>query len=175
MGKLTGQKIAFVIAPKDFRDEEYFQPKVVLQAQGALIDTICKGDPEEVTGSKGGKAHTNALFADLKSENYAGVVFVGGEGVKEYWNDKKVHKIAQDFDQAEKLVGAICSAPVILAKAGILEDRTVTSFIDDKAEIEAEGVKWVDKTSLIDGHIVTSKGPGVAMLFGQDLLKVLIK
>lgn len=174
MGKLTGKKIAFVIAPKDFRDEEYFQPKVVLQAQGALIDTICKGDPEEVTGTKGGKAHTNAAFSDLKPENYAGVVFVGGVGVKKYWNDKKVQKVAQSFDNARKLIGAICSAPVILAKAGILKNRTVTSFKDDRAEIEAEGVKWVDKPSLIDGHIVTSKGPGVAMLFGMDLLKVLV-
>jgi protease I len=175
MGKLSNHKIVFLIAPQDFRDEEYFQPKVILQAEGAQIDTVTKGDLEEVTGSKGGKAHTNATLDDTTPQNYDALIIVGGPGVKTYFNDKKIHKIAANFYKSKKIIGAICSAPVILLNADLLKGKKVTSFEADRSTIEEAGIEWVDSSIVIDDSIVTAQGPRSAIEFGRAILKLLVE
>lgn len=174
MGKLSDKKVAFLIAPKDFRDEEYFQPKVILQAQGAQISTLSKGDLDEVTGIKGGKAHTDAKLENLTPENYDALIIVGGKGVKTYFNDKQIHQILIKFNEAQKPIGAICSAPVVLANAGILKNKKATSFKDDKITLEKQKVNWQDSSTIVDGNIVTAQGSRQAMIFGQKIAKLLI-
>lgn len=175
MGKLSQKKIVFLIAPKDFRDEEYFQPKVVFQAQGAQIITVAKGDLEEVTGTKGGKAHTDISLDELDPKNYDALIIVGGIGVKSYFNDKKIHKIIKSFHQDKKPIGAICSAPVVLANSGILKNIQITSFKQDKDKITDKKVKWIDKSVVLDQNIVTAQGPRQAMSFGQKVASLLLK
>jgi protease I len=173
MGILSGKKIAFLIAPQDFRDEEYFQPKVVLQSQGATVTTSAKGDPEEITGSKGGKARTDALMAEVTPDTYAALVFVGGPGAKVYLRDKEIHKLIQDFQAADKVIGAICYAPAMLAAAGILKGKKVTAFSEQKEFILAQGALWSDQPVVVDGAIVTAQSADTAIQFGEELATVL--
>lgn len=175
MGKLSNKKIVFLLAPNDFRDEEYFQPKVVLQAEGAQIFTAVKGDPEEVTGSKGGKAHITAPFKDLIPENFDAIVVVGGKGVKKYFNDKSIHQVLNNFNNQSKIIAAICSGPVVLANAGLLTSKKVTSWDKEKDILEAQKAIWVNKPTITDGNIITSQGPQTAIDFGQQIINSLIK
>jgi protease I len=171
--KLTGKKIAFIVAPKNFRDEEYFQPKVVLQSQGAAVLTFAKGDPEEMPGNQGGKARTDAKFNDLNSDDYDGLVFVGGNGAKIYFENKKIHKLIRQFIDKNKVIGAICIATTILAKAGVLENKQVTSTEDQKETIKSFGAKWLDQAIVVDGNIITANGPEAALKFGSKLAQML--
>jgi len=175
MGKLSDKKIAFLIAPKDFRDEEYFKPKVVLQAKGAQVFTFAKGDPEEVTGSKNGKAHTTAKFEEVNPENFDAIVVVGGQGVQQYFDDIDIHQKLIQFFQAGKLVTAICSGPVVLANAGILSGKKVTSWDQEKDKLQAAGAIWQDQKTVIDGNLITSQGPKTAMDFGMKISQELSK
>lgn len=173
MEKIKNTKIAFLIAPHDFRDEEYFQPKVILQSRGIEVDTVAKGNPEEVTGSQGGKAHTDAVFEDVKPENYDGIVIVGGPGVKDYFDDKQVHQTVREFMNKNKVIGAICSGPRVLANAGILNSTKVTSFIKDREAIEERGIVWVSQPVVVDGLVVTAQGPDEAIEFGEKIVSIL--
>ena len=120
MGRLSGKKVLMVVAPSKFRDEEYFQPKVIIQASGAIVETAADTQEEEATGTQGGKAKIDVPLRKIKPAHYAGVVFVGGPGAREYFQDEQAKKLAQEFAQLGKVVGAICIAPTILANAGIL-------------------------------------------------------
>lgn len=173
MGKLTDKKIAFLIAPKDFRDEEYFRPKVALQAEGAQIFTFAKGDPEEVTGSSNGKAHTTVKFDEVTPGTFDCLIIVGGKGVKKYFNDKSIHALVRSFYESDKLIAAICSGPVVLANAGILKGKKVTSWIKEKEVLVAVGAKWQNQTTVIDGNLITSQGPETAMEFGIKIGEML--
>ncbi len=167
------KRVAILIAPSDFRDEEYFQPKVMLDAVGIQVSTIAKGNPDEVTGIKGGKAHVDAKFEDLKAEAYDGILIVGGKGALAYVNDNQVHEIIREFAMIGKPIAAICIAPVILAKSGILKGKKATVYKDGIEDLKKEGAIYMDDTIIADGNIITACDFSVARQFGSQVaLKV---
>lgn len=171
---IRDNKVAFVLAPKDFRDEEYFQPKVILQSRGIKINTIVKNDQEEVTGMNGGKAHIDAKFEDLTPENYNAIIFVGGRGVVKYFDNKEIHKKVLSFIKADKIVAAICAAPTILAKAGILRGVKITAFEDQLEEIKKSGAIIIDQDIVTDKKIITARDAKSGIAFGEAIVKALI-
>lgn len=171
-GKI-GKKVVMVIAPKNFRDEEYFQPKVVLQATGIEVVTSSQTKEEEATGIKGGKAKIDKPLGDLKAKDYDGLVFVGGQGATFYFRNKKVWDLVKDFHKAGKVIGAICIAPTILANAGILKGKKVTAYSSEGKKLTAKGAKMTNKAIEVDGRIVTAQGPEVALAFGQKIVDLL--
>jgi len=173
MGSLTSKKVAMIIAPRNFRDEEYFQPKVVLQAEGAMIDTIADTKEEEATGMKGGKAKIDKTLDKAKAVDYGAVVFVGGSGAAKYFTNQKAISLAKEAVEANKVVGAICIAPSILANAGVLEGKKATCFSSEKQKLQKTGAQVQDKPVVVDGKIITASGPEAAMDFGRELVKAL--
>ena len=173
MGELSGKKIVMVVAPKDFRDEEYFQPKVMLQAIGVEIVTAAKSDEEEATGVQGGKAKIDLNLKDIKTKDYEGIIFIGGQGAKVYFQDKIILKLAKEFFKAGKVVAAICIAPSILANADILKGKRVTAFPSEEKNLIKHQAILTNKPVEVDGTIVTAKNSEVALEFGQKLVEVL--
>jgi len=163
--------VAMLIAPKDFRDEEYFQPKVMLEAVGIQVSTVAKGDPEEVTGIKGGKAHIDAKLEEINPLVYDGLILVGGKGSEVYFTNRKVHELVKSMYKANKIVAAICIAPVILAKAGILKNHKATVHQDGISIFKNNGAEYISKPLVIDGNIITAKDFTAAMSFGDAIAK----
>ena len=112
-------KIVLVIAQQNFRDEELFHTKEELEK--ACNETVVASRKKgECTGKLGGKANAEISLEEIKTGDYQGVIFVGGGGAAEYFNDSTAQKIAKEFFKEGKLVCAICIAPSILANAGLL-------------------------------------------------------
>lgn len=172
MGILTGKKVLMVIAPKNFRDEEFFKPRVVLQSEGAGVVVTSK-TTEEATGALGGKVKPDINLSQVNVQDYDAIVFVGGPGSSVYFNDQQVLDLAKEAVGQNKVVGAICIAPSILANAGVLQNRKATSFSSERGNLEAKGVNFVDQPVVVDGKIVTATGPQAAETFGQKLTEVL--
>jgi len=173
MGNLTGKKVLMIVGSKDFRDEEYFQPKVVLQAAGVEVVTVAKTNEEEATGIKGGKAKIDKLLNQVQAKDYDALVFVGGQGSKTYFRDKEAWDLARDFDKSDKVIGAIGIAPVILANAGLLKGKKATVISSEEKKLIAKGAKVTGKSIEVDGKIVTAIGPEAALAFGQKLVNIL--
>lgn len=170
------KKILMVVAFKDFRDEEYFIPKEVLEKAGFSIDTTStqKG---VATGIEGGQAVVHVGLDEINLENYKAVIFVGGSGMAKELDNLDFHKLAKDFYQADKVITAICIAPALLAKAGILENKkaTVWSSALDKSFIkilEENGTIYEDSSVVVDGKIITANGPDAAEEFGEAIKKL---
>lgn len=69
-------------------------------------------------------------------------------------------------------VAAICAAPIVLAKAGLVKDRNVTAYPaqDVYRELNEAGAHIVkDENVVLDGNMLTANGPGAAMLFGYSI------
>jgi protease I len=172
MGLLTGKKVLMILAPKDFRDEEYFKTRVVLQGNGAQVLTTAQG-VEEATGVLGGKAKVDLSLDKVVVDDYEAIVFIGGPGAQSYFTNKKVLALASRAVGLNKVVGAICIAPSILANAGVLQNKKVTSFSSEEKNLKQKGAKFTGKDVEVDGEIVTASGPQVAEAFGQELVKLL--
>jgi len=167
------KKILMVVALKDFRDEEYFIPKEVLERAGFSIDTTST-EKGIAIGSQGGEAVVHIGLDEINLENYKAIVFCGGSGMANELDNQNFHKLVKDFYQDDKIVAAICISPVLLAKAGILEDRkaTVWSSALDKSFIrvlEENGAIYEDSPVVIDNKIITANSPDAAEDFGKAI------
>jgi 4-methyl-5(b-hydroxyethyl)-thiazole monophosphate biosynthesis len=97
----------------------------------------------------------------------------GGKGADNLANDERIVRLVQKQYQAGKWLGAICAAPKVLASAGLLQGKKVTSFpgaLDASMGIDYD---WIDQPVVVDGKVVTSKGPGTAMDFALTLIELL--
>jgi protease I len=171
---LEGKKVVLVIAASNFRDEEYFTPKEILTRAGATVITV-SSSLKEARGMLGGKAQPELLVKDIKVDEVAGVIFIGGIGSSEYWNDPVAHRVAQETHQKGKVVAAICIAPVTLLNAGLLKGKKVTGFSSIKNQLVQGGANYTGKPVEVDGRIITGYGPEAAEAFGEALKKALSK
>ncbi len=172
--KLNDKNILMVIASKNFRDEEYFIPYDILQKEGAKITTASsiKG---EIVGIEGGEARSALTLKEADVKDFDAVIFIGGSGATEYFENNEAHKIIQEAVRKDKIVAAICIAPVILARAGILRGKnaTVWSSVLDKSgvkELKNGGCNASEERVVKDGKIITADGPSVAEEFAQAII-----
>lgn len=167
--------ILFIIAPHDFQDHEYEIPKKILEQAGHNVITASKISGEAI-GKFGAKVNVNFTLDNVDLNVYKAIVFIGGPGAVEYQTDEAALELAKKAFIAEKIIGAICIAPTILAYAGVLEGKKTACWNGDgiqKDVIEDHGGHFVDDDVCIDGRIVTANGPAAAEKFGHLLVKVL--
>lgn len=169
---LQEKKIAMIIANSDFRDEEYEIPKQILEQAGAEVTTV-SSSLKLARGMLGTKAKVDLLLSAVEVDKFDAIIFVGGIGAKEYWDNSIAHKIAQASVRKGKVLGAICIAPVILAKAGILQGKKATVFPQEKDKLEQKGVIYTGISIQKDGYIITAQGPKEARAFGEAIKELL--
>lgn len=169
---LTGKKVLMVIASKNFRDEEYGQPRKVLEQAGAEVTVACSS-LETAKGKLGLEVKPDILITEADEREYDGIVFVGGGGSQEYFDSPVAHKLAQSFHKSGKLTSAICIAPSILANAGLLRNKKATAFPSSVETLTAKGAVFTGGGVESDGVIVTGSGPEAATQFGRKLTEVL--
>ena len=80
-------------------------------------------------------------------------------------------EIIKEYDAAGKYICAMCAAPVVLEKAGLLEGRKFTAYMGYDKKIKA-GTFLEDKI-VVDGNLVTSRGPATAYAFAYKLVDLL--
>lgn len=161
-------RVLMVIAQDVFRDEEYAQPKQILESRGAEVSTASV-HAGNCRGKLGTSAHAGLGIAEARAEDYEAVVFVGGGGAQCFFDDPVAHRLARDAFEAGKVVGAICIAPSVLARAGLLEGVRATAFPSQEADLRAHGAIWTGIPVETDGRIVTASGPEAAAAFGEAL------
>lgn len=101
------------------------------------------------------------------------VVFIGGPGTTEYFNNKEVHNIAKQTLKQKKILGAICLAPNILANAGVLRGVKATCYASFSQANSKSGIKIEDADVVVDRRIVTGNGPGATKEFTEKLIEEL--
>lgn len=162
----------FVIAEKIFRDEEYVVPKEILTNSDIKVITAST-TTDEAIGKLGMKVQPDILLTETNVDELDALVFIGGGGAEQYFDDPLSHRLAQESLQKGKIVGAICIAPVILANAGILKGKQATVFPDGKSALDKGGAHYTGASVETDGNIVTASGPEAADAFGEALVKLL--
>lgn len=166
--------ILLIIAPKDFRDEELFVTQAELEKSGfqTIIASTVKG---ECIGSKGGKAISSYLLDEININDYATIIYIGGMGSRVYFEHPKAISLAKEMNTSGGPVAAICIAPVILAKAGLLNHKKATVFSSEIETIEAHGAYYTGMDVTVDGNIITAYGPQSALRFAKRIAEKLGK
>ena len=166
------KKAAMFIAFQGFRDEEYTEPKKILEAAGIKVDTV-----STAKGLARGKfrvtAQVDKTIDEITPADYNALTLVGGPGALDHLDNRKVYKIFQQAAAQGKVIGAICISPVVLAHAGLLTGKTVACFPDGAEEVKKAGAKYTGSDLEVDGKLVTANGPIPAKKYGQALVELL--
>ena len=161
-----------VVSPIDFQDKEYNDSREILEGAGALIK-VASIQGEVAKGASGTEVSLDLTVSEVNIDDFDAVVFIGGGGMVEIIDDESLQVLAKKFYNADKLITAICVAPAILAKAGILEGKQATSWDGAKEDLRIGGAIYTGDVVTQDKKIITGNGPMAAKEFGEKIVEVL--
>jgi protease I len=165
-----------VIAPERFRDEELLEPQRALEACGVTV-TVASTRSGVAHGTRGARVRVDCTVRRARAAGYDGLAIAGGAGAPAHlWDSEPLRALARSLVAAGRPVGAICLAPPVLARAGLLAGRRATTFPSDRAIVELKrgGATYVEQAVVLDGTVVTARGPEAAAAFGEALITLLV-
>ncbi len=165
-------KVLMIIATNNFRDEEYERPREIFEANGMEV-VVASSSLDIARGMLGMTVKPDILVDEVRVEDYAAIVFVGGSGADEYYTNSSALSIAKEAANSNKILAAICIAPVTLANAGVLAGKRATVFSSKINEIKNKGAIYVAEDVVKDGNIITASGSQAAYRFGQTIVEAL--
>lgn len=140
----------------------------------AEIDTVVAGLHDgRITSSRKVNVIPDTVIDTVKAEDFDMIVLPGGQPGADNMNaDTRVKDLIRNFIKKGKLAGAICAAPIVLAAAGVLKGKRATSYPTYKDKVG--DVIYEEKTVVVDGNVLTSRGPGTALYFGLAIVERLV-
>ncbi|AEJ60926.1 ThiJ/PfpI domain-containing protein [Spirochaeta thermophila DSM 6578] len=172
MASLSGVKVVMIIAHENFRDEELLETREELLDAGASV-TVASSSRTPATGMLGARVTPDKTLQEIRVDDYDAVIFVGGTGAHEYFSNRQALDLARQAYEKGKIVGAICIAPSILARAGILRGKKATCWSGESGTLVANGATYTGRPVERDGRIITANGPSAARQFGRALVEAL--
>ncbi len=165
-------KVLLAIAQRGFQDIEYDAVRKALTAAGYEVVTasLQRG---KATGTSGAFVDVDLSLAEAVAADYAAVVFIGGEGTPSLYGNADAHRLAREAAERGKVLAAICLAPVILARAGLLDGKRATVYPSASRELTEGGATYTGVGVEIDGRLVTGDGPESAGQFAQTIIELL--
>jgi protein deglycase len=125
-----------------------------------------------VTGSHGITLEPDASLEDVLDESFDMVALPGGmPGAKHLAEDSRLRDLLRRMTHEDRYTAAICAAPGVLAKAGLLAGKRATSFPGFLTPEIAPQTCIVEDPVVVDGKVITSRGAGTAMDFALALIQ----
>jgi protease I len=165
---MENKKVLFVVVP-NFRDGELVITENVLTAKGALIyyASLQKGD---IVGNEGTTVEAEYAVEEVDPSDFDVVIFVGGPGMTRELDNIELQNLSKKFYESGKLTTAICIAPAMMAKAGLLTGKKATVFPTGKGFLIENGVNYTGNTVEKDGSIITADGPESSTAFANEII-----
>jgi len=167
-----GMKILVALAD-GFEEIEAMNVIDILRRAG--IEVVTAGLKEGlVEGAHGVRVLPDTTLDRIDQQDLDGLVLPGGApGFINLGKDERILRMAREMNQANKYVAAICAAPSVLIKAGVLQGRRATVHPSGEAEVKSCAQFSSDRV-VVDGNIITSRAPGTAMEFALKLVEVFL-
>jgi len=141
----------------------------------AGINVVTAGlDDQIITASRGMKLVADTNLDQVLEDDFDMIVLPGGlPGADHLNNDPRIQSLVKKMANSNKYTAAICAAPRVLATAGLLEGKHATSFPGSLDQFPVKTMTYEEKAVVVDGKIITSRGPGTAMDFTLTLIELL--
>ena len=172
--ELKGKRVA-IVATDMVEQVELLEPRKALDEAGAQTELISL-EPGEIQGfnhyDKGDKIPVDRTIEEASADEYDALLIPGGVGNPDTLRmDENVVSFVRDFFEQGKPVAAICHGPWLLVEAGVVRDRTLTSWPSIQTDIRNAGGNWVDEDVHVDQGLVTSRKPDDIPAFNQKMIE----
>lgn len=166
-----------ILIPLAQNCEELEAVTVIDLLRRARFEVVSAGLEKELTpiiASRGTRLLPDMTLDKAMTDSYDMVVLPGGLPGADYLNqDPRIIKLLTSMAAGGKYIAAICAAPRVLATANLLRGKHATSYPGTLDKMDIEGMVYLEEAVVIDGNIVTSRGPGTAMEFALTLIELL--
>jgi len=172
--ELQGKKVAFMVSNEGVEEVELRKPWEALEQAGAELTLIApvQGMVQAFDHlDKGGEYPVDKVVADTDVEEYDCLVLPGGvANPDQLRTDAMAISLIKDFYTEGKTVAAVCHAPWTLVEAGLVKDKTLTSWPSLHTDIENAGGHWVDEQVHIDDNLITARKPDDLEAFADAII-----
>lgn len=146
----------------------------LLRRAEITVVTASLAEQQQVKASRGVRLIADVWLDDVMYDDFDMIILPGGlPGATHLDQDPRIHAILKRLNQSQKGIAAICAAPLVLAHEGLLDNRKVTCFPGVLSTSDWPNIALCDDAVVIDGNILTSKGPGTAMDFALAIIEYL--
>lgn len=172
--QLTGKKIA-ILVDNGFEQVEMTAPRKALEEAGATTH-ILSPQSDRVKGWEktdwGDEFDVDVQIERARASEYDALLLPGGVMNPDHLrrNEHAVEFVRSFFEEG-KPVAAICHAPWMLAEAGVVKGRTLTSFASIRTDLQNAGAEWVDREVVVDAGLVTSRDPDDLPAFNRKMVE----
>jgi protease I len=170
---LDGKRIA-ILVEDDFEDSELIVPMWGMKNAGAKVLIVGSGSKEIYQGKRGSVAiRVDATADKVKAADFAAIIIPGGRAPARMRKYKSMVDLVKKADELGKIIAAVCHGPQLLAAAGIVKGRHLTSWPSVAAELKAAGAEWVDEAVVCNGNLITSRKPADLPRFNKAIIEAL--
>ncbi len=146
----------------------------LLRRAGIIVTTASLSQQLTLKASRQVKLVADKLLDDVLEQDFDMLLMPGGQpGTSNLDADERIHALIKRLQQAGKYLAAICAAPMVLASAGVLDGKRATSYPGALDPQKWPDIDICDDPIVIDGSIMTSRGPGTAMDFALAIIELL--
>ena len=166
------RKKALIVLAESFEEIEAITIIDILR-RGGIEVTVTSLKEKHVKGSRNIEVIADTAI-DKIALDYDAIILPGGmPGAKNLSASKEVCSLIIEMNNKKKIIAAICAAPaIVLAPLGILDNKTATCYPSMETNFNIR-TTYKEDDVVIDGNIITSRGPATAMEFAFTLVKVL--
>ncbi len=152
--------------------EELEAVTVIDLLRRAGIEVVVAGLQEgPVVASRGTVLLPDITLDQVLDEDFDMVVLPGGmPGAEHLDQDPRIHRLVQRQAEGGRYTAAICAAPKVLANAGLLNGKQATSYPGFIDAMNLPATRVLEQSVVVDGRVITSRGPGTAMDFALELI-----
>lgn len=170
--ELTGKKTV-ILVEKLYNEYELIYPYYRLQEAGARVTLVGAEKGATYPGKYGLPVTADAGAGEVSAADYDAVVIPGGYAPDHMRRHGAMVDLVRTMHAGGKVVAAICHAGWVLASAGILEGKKVTSFFAIRDDLIHAGAEWIDKDVVVDGNLITSRKPDDLPAFLRAIIEKL--
>jgi len=155
---LNNKRIA-ILVEADYQDLELHYPRLRLIEEGAEILIVGSGAARRFTGKYGYPVDVTHDAGLVDAGVLDGVIIPGGWAPDRIRQYPAMVDLVRTLMRSGKTVGCICHGGWVLASAGVVEGRRLTSYIAIRDDLVNAGADWVDEEVVVDGNLITSRKP----------------
>ena len=168
----TTKKAVLIVPAAQFADAELFETQRILNEAG-IASVVASSKIESLQSVFGILVASEITLDNLKVEDYEVVVFIGGPGAADYFNNPAILNIIKQASAGNKVIAAISNAPMILANAGVLRGIRATGLPQQREQMKKAGAQYTGSAVERDGHIITANDSSAAVPFARAIVTVL--
>ena len=166
-------KFVYLFLADDFEEIEALTVVDVLRRANLQVQTVSITDSLTVKGAHGISVVSDVLFGNCSFDKVKALVLPGGmPGAETLGKHKGLTELLKKHANTEVVLAAICAAPMVLGQLGLLKEKNAVVYPGFESKLTGASIQR--DLVVVDGNIITGKGPAAALPFAFALTEKLV-